>query len=394
MPTLPNLIDLASRSHGGRVIAANDETFGAKERLVDPAEPVSYASHTGLTGDLYDGWETRRRRCSGSDWAIVRLGAPGVVRQLVVDTRHFKGQSPTSCTIEMCAVDGFPVPELLLEDSGVTWHPLVIGGALRPDTENRFEVECDLRATHVRLTIHPDGGVARLRALGEAVPDPRRLHGTTFDVVAQAHGGRVVACSDEFFGRPTNINAPSPTVRSEKGWESNRRRKGGHDFIVIELAARSTIQVLEYDTSYYRGNAPEAFSLQGCDATKSSWTEPDAWAEILPLTPGQHDTRHWFRVPPHAPVTHLRLNIFPDGGVSRIRVIGAPDAEGRRQIAHRWLNTLPDCHALSVLAALGVSRPAAHEIVAGRPYSAPEDAVRAIERADRTGDVQDLLALF
>ncbi|WP_370588772.1 allantoicase [Pseudonocardia sp. C8] len=394
MSRLPRPIDLASRRLGGGVMAANDEHFGKKERLLDPSDPVSHAAHTGLTGDLYDGWETRRRRGPGDDWALVRLGAAGIVREIVVDTRHFRGQNPPSCTIEACAVEGFPSAESVLADDEVRWVPLVKQVPLLADDVNRLPVDSALRMTHVRLSIHPDGGVARLRVLGDVVPDPRRLHGMTFDLAAQANGGRVVACSDEFFGNPTNINAPTPQLRKEKGWESNRRRSGGHDHLVIELAAKGVVGIIDYDTTYYTGNSPESFSLEGCDATASDLRDPDAWFSLLARTEGRHDTPHWFSALPAPAVTHVRLNIYPDGGVSRLRLWGRPDGTGRSHLAHRWFNSLPEDHAAAVLRNLDVPAGIAARVVPGRPFPTPAETIAALRHADDGPGVGKLLELF
>lgn len=367
MSDMVHLVDLTSRRLGGGVIAASDETFGAKEHLLTPSAPISYAAHTGLSGELYDGWETRRRRHPGDDWAIVRLGAPGVAKEIVVDTRFFRGNCPKACTIEGCGVEGYLTAEELAARQDLGWTTLLPRTPLNPDSENRFPVRLEQRFTHVRLTVHPDGGVARLRVLGEVVPDPRRLTGVSLDLAAQSNGGVVLDCSDQFFGNPFNINAPTPMLRAEKGWESTRRRGHGHDWIVLRLAGRGTVRQIEYDTTYYRGNAPEKLRLLGSDAARADLTNPDSWFELLPSTTGLHDTVHWFPALAQCPVTHVRLETYPDGGVSRLRLYGELDPEGRETVGIHWLDTLPSSNAIAILNALGFDPESAAAVARARP---------------------------
>jgi allantoicase len=168
--TFATLPDLAVRSLGGGVVAANDELFAERENLIRPEAPSYQPATFGHKGQVYDGWETRRRRQPGHDWAIVRLGLPGVVRGVVVDTAFFKGNYPPEVSVEGTSVEGYPTPEELQR---AAWVPLVPRSAVKGDAPNRFEVEAPWRFTHVRLCLYPDGGVARLRVHGEVVPDPR-----------------------------------------------------------------------------------------------------------------------------------------------------------------------------------------------------------------------------
>ncbi|GFJ92808.1 hypothetical protein Prum_064500 [Phytohabitans rumicis] len=196
------LPDLAARSLGGSVVYANDEFFAARDNLVTDAAPSFEAQTFGPKGQVYDGWETRRRREPGEDHAIVRLGAPGIVRGVVVDTSFFTGNYPPYASVEACAVAGYPAPEEL---SG--WITVVPRSPLHGDSRNAFVVTDPHRFTHVRLTIYPDGGVARLRVHGDVVPDPELLP-AVLDLAAMEHGGLVVACSNMFYGPPHRLIAP------------------------------------------------------------------------------------------------------------------------------------------------------------------------------------------
>lgn len=359
------IVELSSRRHGSSVVAANDETFGKKERLLEPAAPVSLQAHTGLTGDLYDGWETRRRRDVGTDWAIIRLGTAGIPSKIVVDTSHFFGQSPSAISVHAASFAGFPTSDDLLAAPAGRWVTLLEEVSVAPNQSNEFEVSSSQSFTHVRITIHPDGGVARLRVFGEVVIDPRHVQGMTIDLVAQKFGGLVVGCTDDFFCRPGNINAPTPLTRSEKGWESNRRRNGGHDSITLAFAGLATVQGVEVDTTYYKGNAPDSFSVDG-RRNRDSQGEPK-WTPILSQTAGAQDTPHAFRVS-DCDFEEVKLNIYPDGGVSRFRVFGMFTQEGLGRVGLKWFLSLPQHHLLEILESpeLGWTKESVTRVIAAR----------------------------
>jgi allantoicase len=339
------LPDLASRAFGGSVVWANDELFAERENLIKPAAP-QYRTHTfGNKGQVYDGWETRRRREPGVDSAVIRLGLPGVVRGVVVDTAFFTGNHPSHASVEATAVDGHPSPEEL---AGADWETVVPKAALGGDREHFFGSVSDRRYTHVRLTIHPDGGVARLRVRGEPVADPRLLLPGALDLAALANGARVTACSDMFYSSPSNLLAPGGAAVMGEGWETARRRDDGNDWVELRLAAPGAVLFADLDTSHFKGNAPGHASVRGCDARTSDVTDPAAWFDLLPRTRLQPDTPHRFRLPGNAEVTHARLDVFPDGGMARLRLHGVLTPDGRAELARRWLDALPAAHRASV----------------------------------------------
>jgi allantoicase len=338
--TLP---DLASRRLGGGVVAASDEFFAEPENLIH-AEPPVFRPHTFTNkGQEYDGWETRRRRDDPADhdWAIIRLGIPGTVHTVVVDTAFFKGNYPPFASVEGCGVDGYPSPAELL---AAEWETVVPRSPLDGDTPNVFTVDSAHRYTHLRLRIYPDGGVARLRVHGTPVPDPRWLAGMPFDLAALANGGTVARCSDWFFSPPNNMLQPGLSLFMADGWETARRRDAGHDWAVIRLAGRSVPTVLEIDTTHYKGNAPAEVSVTGIDASTASLDDDTAWRPVLPRTRLQPDTAHRFRVVTE-PVTHLRLDVFPDGGTGRFRAYGTLTEDGARQVVAAFLAALPTAQA-------------------------------------------------
>ena len=296
--------DLASRALAGSVVSANDELFAERENLIKP-EPASPTPAFGNKGKVYDGWETRRRRAPGEDFAVVRLGVPGVVRGVVIDTAFFTGNYPPHASVEGASVTGYPSP-----DEITSWGPLLPKSALKGDTANEFEVSSSTRVTHVRLTIYPDGGVARFRVHGTPAPDPALLTGT-IDLAALENGGSVVDCSDMFYSSPGNLLLPGRARHMGEGWENARRRDDGNDHVTVRLAGPGVVRRVEIDTSYFVGNAPGWASLTGDDGVV-----------LVEKTRLQPDTRHFFVVSADEPVSEVRLDVFPDGGVARLRVWG------------------------------------------------------------------------
>jgi allantoicase len=365
---LDGLVDLASRRLGGSVIAANDETFAPKESLILPSVPVFTARTFGHRGQVYDGWETRRRRDAGFDWVVLRLGVPGVVHGVVVDTAHFTGNHPESAGIEGRWVDGYPgAGEVIGEPAD--WVGLIPRRRLRGDTRNVFAVAPGTRqvVSHARLLIYPDGGVARLRVYGEVVPDPRRLLGMTVDLAAVQNGGRVEDASNRFYSAPENVIAPGAAATMGDGWETRRRRGGGNDWLRLRLAGAGHIRQLVLDTSHCVGNAPGAARVLACDATTGDPADPGSWWELLPQTRLQPDTRHWFSTDPTERATHVRVDIYPDGGMARVRVYGDLATDGRVELTRRWWNALPDLAAERLLVGSGEDPAVARDAVRGRP---------------------------
>ena len=324
------LVDLASEKLGGAVLAANDEFFAPRENLLKPDAPIFIEGKYTDLGKWMDGWETRRRRTPGFDWCIIRLGMPGIIRGVVVDTSFFRGNYPEHCSLEACALDGQPTAEELTSEA-IQWTQILPQLPLAGDTQSPFAVESEQRFTHLRFKIYPDGGVARLRVYGDVVPDWERLKriGGDIDLAAVENGGLVLSCSDMFFGHRHNLIMPGRAANMSDGWETKRRRGPGHDWVIIKLGAPGQIRRVEVDTAWFKGNYPESCSLEATNA--ADLPEEDltdlsvAWKSVLPRTRLQAHTRHFFEneILDAGNVSHLRFNIFPDGGVSRLRVYGS-----------------------------------------------------------------------
>ena len=407
------LADLAAKRLGGMVLAASDEFFAPKERLLEPSAPVFVAGRYTDRGKWMDGWETRRRREPGNDWALVRLGLPGVVRAVRVDTTHFRGNHPAACSLAGIAADAAASVDSLLGNDAA-WVELLPPYPLEPDAEHRIAVEPAPRVTHVRLWIFPDGGVARLRVLGEPMPDLRRLAGRgSLDLAAAATGGEVVACSDMAFGSSRNLLLPGDAVDMGDGWETRRRRGPGHDWAVVRLAAEATIDRVEVGTTHYKGNFPDRCSVEACaqpDAGSGQAPERDGdWWPLVPETRlGPHRQHVFTDLAAEAaarPATHVRLSIYPDGGISRLRVVGGVSDAGWDRWGVRWLNALPSEQAETELLACCASREWASGVAAARPFAdagalaasadavweslGPDDWLEAFAAHPRIGDRVD-----
>ncbi len=359
--TDPPLVDLASRALGGSVLYATDELFADRRNLIEPGpsrwDPDVYTAD----GKAYDGWETRRKVGRGEpgqveqpDHAVLRLGAGGVVRSVVVDTAHFVGNYPPQASIEALATEGHPSAAEL---RAATWTTIAPRFDLAPDAATQAEVADDRRWTHVRLTIHPDGGVARLRVLGHVVPDPRLMTGTV-DVAALANGALLLASSNSFYSSAANLLRPGVATTIAGGWETARRRGPGHEWFVVQLSGPTVPRLVEVDSSLFTGNAPGAVRVSGIDARAGDLADEGAWTELVPRVRVLPDTLHRYRVRDTAPglgdggqpaeVTHVRLEAFPDGGLNRFRLLGELSAAGHAELAARWAASLPQGHRRQV----------------------------------------------
>jgi allantoicase len=379
MKDFMQLADLASERLGGRVTDANDDFFAPKENLLKQSKPVFIEGKYTARGKWMDGWETRRRRTPGHDWCIVRLGLPGIIRGIVLDTSFFTGNYPERFSLEGCDL-GEQRPhkseKKRLSSPKTAWVQLLPETALNGDSQNPFSVENGSRFTHLRLKIYPDGGVARLRVHGEAVPEAKQISRGEIDLAAVENGGRVVLSSDQFYGAPRNLLMPYRAKNMGDGWETKRRRGPGHDWVVLKLGVPGTIRRVEVNTAHYKGNFPESCSLEVCgaklvavDATNMG---SQTWEEVLPKTKLKPNYRHVFDKLHQTDVaTHVRFHIYPDGGVSRLRLFGQPEVATNHPIKLERFNRLSRKKAARILLDCCGSIKWAEQLAEQRPFSNP-----------------------
>lgn len=306
---------------GTRVVFATDDFFAAKERLIDPADPVFIADKYDDHGKWMDGWESRRKRTPGHDYCVVRLGIPGVVHGFDIDTSYFTGNYPPAASIGAC------VSEEDIPGDSTEWQPLLSQTSLAGDAHHYVAIDSKEAVTHLRLNIHPDGGVARLRVYGEVNPDWSKVEANdVIDLFAIENGGRAITCNDEHFGSMHNLNLSGRGLNMGDGWETARRRRPGNDWVIVALGRPGTIEEVEIDTAHFKGNYPDRVKLCAVllDDDSDLQSASKDWPELLPESKLQMDWQHRFSdaLQDVGVVSHVRMNIFPDGGISRLRLLG------------------------------------------------------------------------
>jgi allantoicase len=341
------LIDLAQVRLGGQTLACSDDFFAEMANLIKPGRGIFIEDKFTDRGKWMDGWESRRSygRDNGRefDWCIIRLGVAGIIHGFDIDTNHFRGNAPQYISVEACCCEG--------DIKQAFWTTVVDHSLIEADSHNLFLVTPNLAipdllspklavkeqtakptvSTHVRLNIFPDGGIARLRVYGEPVFEPDKVvTGELIDLGAIKKGARALLCSDMFFSDKNNLLMPGRAINMSEGWETKRRRERGHDWVIIKLATRGNLKKLILDTAHFKGNFPDSFSL---DATNGSDQEVLSaqvqWHQVVLKTQLFADCEHLFVEQissGDANFSHIRLNIFPDGGISRLRLFGLPAA--------------------------------------------------------------------
>lgn len=316
-------INLASADFGAKVVSCSNEFFGPAQRMLQSSEPVFVVGKFDDNGKWMDGWETQRKRTSGHDSAVIQLGIAGIITGLDIDTSHFTGNFPAAASVQVCHSQHDP-------DQNTVWTELMPASSLAGNSHLFVPIN-DVRVwTHLRLCIYPDGGVARLRVYGRtacdwAAQDPAALH----EVSGLHFGGRVVGYNNAHFGTPFRLIMPGRGVNMGDGWETRRRREPGYDWCVIELGHAVEVQKIEIDTAHFKGNYPDHVSVQAAcveQATDQSLiTQAMFWPELLPPQKTAMHKQHFYEAQSLVdlgPVTHVRVNMFPDGGISRVRIWG------------------------------------------------------------------------
>lgn len=317
-----HLLNLADARIGSIATFVTDDWFADVNRMLQPQAPVWKEGVFDDNGKWMDGWESRRKRYEGYDHAIIKLGVAGVFKGVDIDTTFFTGNYPPSASLEACYS-----PEAEPDDS-TQWTQVLAPVNLQGDSNNLFDIDSDQPWTHVRFNIFPDGGVARLRIYGTPFVDWSQNQDQTYDFASALLGARSLACSDEHYGKMSNILNPGRGINMGDGWETARRRVPGNDWVIIQLAKPCLPEEIIVDTHFFKGNYPDSCSIQAA-LVESATDEQVAtrslyWRELLPAQKLQMDREHTFNSELNdlGVVSHIKLNIFPDGGISRIRVIG------------------------------------------------------------------------
>lgn len=362
----PGTTDLASSDVGGRALLASDAFFAGPDRLVSADEPEWRAGVYTDRGKWMDGWEPRRRRAPGHDWCIVALGVPGDLVGADIDTRFFLGNHAPYARIDATTAPADAAPEWLRDHA--EWTPVLDQQPMGRGGHNVVALRPFAGATHVRLSIYPAGGVARLRVFGHPRPAPAEGR---VDLASVLRGGRALACSDMFFSAMHNLLLPHPAPTMGHGWETKRSPLPKTDSVVIELGEAGLLDEVVLDTAHFKGNYPEAARVEALcwpGAPPHALTASDAWTPITADTRLGPDAAHALPVTAPGPWTHLRLVILSDGGVSRLRAYGTAAAPEPDEPVLRWLNDAPVAAAAAAFARCCGARRWVDAMVAGRPY--------------------------
>jgi allantoicase len=321
IPEFTNLTELASEKMGGEALLCTDDFFAEKENLLKQGRGVFITDKYTDRGKWMDGWESRRKRTEGHDWCILKLGVQGKIRGVDIDTNFFLGNHPPHASIEACNLPSEPN-----DWEAVGWIEILGKSHLDAGSQNFYEVKSDATWTHLKLHIYPDGGVARLRIYGDVDIDWESKKNQTIDLAAAVHGGRSLQCNDMFFSSKDNLIMPGKGVNMGDGWETKRNRTPNNvDWLIVELGHKEAIEKVMVDTHHFKGNFPDTCSLEGCNLQNATdQTLQDAnWEEILPKSKLSAHNKHEFtELLSNGPFTHVKLKIYPDGGVSRLRVFG------------------------------------------------------------------------
>ena len=313
-------INLAEERLGTKILSVTDDFFAEVENLIKPGRGIFIENKYTENGKWMDGWESRRKRVEGHDFCIIKLGLSGVIKGFDIDTNFFTGNHPNSVNIEACCIDTEP-------NETTEWIEILADTKMNPGSQHLVEIQNNNVWTHLRFNIYPDGGVARLRVFGEVKKNWDLVKkDEVIDLAAVENEGKALICSDMYFSHKDNINAPGRGVNMGDGWETKRRRGPGHDWLILSLGKKGSLTELEVDTAHFKGNFPDSCSVEGAlidqnvdDLINSTIN----WTPILGQEKLKADHIHKFSdLKSVGPFTHIRLNMFPDGGISRFRVWG------------------------------------------------------------------------
>lgn len=323
-PAFTALTDLAAERLGGKVLYSTDDFFAEKENLILPTRGIFIHDKYTDRGKWMDGWESRRKRTPGHDWAIIQLATSGKITGFDIDTNFFLGNHPPHCSIEAVNLpDGYKVSDW----EEVAWKEILPKSHLDAGSQNFYECDSDEIFTHLRLHIYPDGGVARFRVYGEVFKDWNSFDASKeIDLAAAINGGQSIACNDMFFSAMSNLIMPNRGANMGDGWETKRNRTpNNRDWVIVKLAHKGIVDRIVVDTCHFKGNYPDSCSIEFCVSDNDEAViNGGNWQTLLPQQKLSADNEHEYvkEINSHEAITHVRLNIFPDGGISRLRLFG------------------------------------------------------------------------
>jgi allantoicase len=323
-------IDIASSDQGSKVIYCSDEFFADSSRMLQANDPVWIEGKYDENGKWMDGWESRRRRDGKNDFCFIRLGSPSIINNFNIDTTHFTGNFAPGISILGCYVPGGTTDDRVVDGSAVSeWFDLLAQENLEGDSHNLFSCKSTQPITHLKITLYPDGGIARLRAYGQEWVDETKYEITGTNVISKQSGARAVFANDEHFGCLSNVLEKHDPLSMADGWETRRRRKPGNDWGIIALSSPAKVHEIVIDTSFFKGNFPDTFSISSTNMTDTddntliekskTW---DLLIERKKLGMNQIHVFNKTNLLHNDSITHIRIDIFPDGGIARLKLIG------------------------------------------------------------------------
>lgn len=329
-PSFTQLTDLAAERLGGKVLYATDDFFAEKENLIKTGRGIFIPDKYTDRGKWMDGWESRRKRIPGHDWAVIQLATSGRITGFDIDTNFFLGNHPPHSSIEAAYInDASSITDpIAFGWDKVLWKEILPKSGLDAGSQNFFLSTSDELFTHLRLHIYPDGGVARLKVYGKVYKDwSRQNKNEEIDLAAAVNGGKALLCNDMFFSSMNNLIMPGRGINMGDGWETKRNRTPkNRDWVILKLAHTGTVERIIVDTCHFKGNYPDSCSIDACYSTDDNpvLESKVKWELLLSPQNLSADREHEFinEISKHTPVSHVRLNIFPDGGVSRLRLFG------------------------------------------------------------------------
>ena len=320
---IQGLVNLASPKMGTKILAFSDDFFGEVTRMLNDKDPIFIEDKYDNHGKWMDGWESKRRRDGGNDWAIIKLGSAGIISKIEIDTSYFTGNFPPFFSLEGIYSETEP-------DKDSNWTTLIDKTSLIGDCKNNFELNLKETLNFIRLQIFPDGGVARIRLFGEVKYNWKQFNsGEIIELSSLKLGGSILAYNNAHYGDVSALLSDGRGKTMGDGWETRRRREPGNDWIIIKLAQKGNIEKIEIDTAHFKGNYPDRASIQATSIDKNITTKDliqnsENWNIILNETKLSADNIHKYKINSNSKneATHITLNIYPDGGLSRLRIFG------------------------------------------------------------------------